>query len=81
MHALFYILKKSEMVLVAVVPFLRCAGLIFCLLEVITVLIYADSGVITHPDYHLMTVRVEFSMNKEQGNICATSRFALFWMS
>jgi hypothetical protein len=52
---LCYILEKSEMVLVAVVPFLCSAGLIFCLAEVITVLLCADSGVITHLDYYLMT--------------------------
>jgi hypothetical protein len=53
---LCYILEKSEMVLVAVVHFLCNAGSIFCLAEVITVLLCADSGVITHPDYSLMTV-------------------------
>jgi hypothetical protein len=45
---LYYILEKFEIVLVVVVHFLCCAGLIFCFLEVITVLICADSGVITH---------------------------------
>jgi hypothetical protein len=53
---LYYILQKFEIVLVAVVPFLCCAGLIFCLLEVITVLVCADSAVITHPDRYLMII-------------------------
>jgi hypothetical protein len=44
---LYYILENFEIVLVVVVPFLCCAGLIFRFLEVIIVLICADSGVIT----------------------------------
>ena len=49
---LYCILEKVEMVWVVAVPFLCCA--VFFLPEVIIVLIFADSGVITHPDRYLM---------------------------
>ena len=44
------------MILVVAMLFLCCARLVFCLPEVIIVLICADSGVITHPDRYLMIV-------------------------